>query len=1392
MARKVSKTLQKSMYFWILLCAIIPLGVSLLITYNQQAASLERENMEKLTTIRDMKINTLDTWFSERERDLLSLAANLKGLGLEVYIHQQDQRIDAANPGQLLFSAVTQLAQQNEFYDEVYFIDAASKLITISSEKNDLQTAPFDTDILQIPSETRSFYSSPISRYPKKNIMTMNFAVPILGTAEHTPVLGVLAVRVNLEKSLYPLLENRTGMGNTGETLIVDKSVTALNRLRWIEAEPLTFTITALPAVSAAGGRTGIAKTDDYRGVPVLAAYSYIPRTEWGFIAKQDISEIYSSLQALVRFYVVLAVSSILVIFILIRVMLIGIMKPFTLFTVAAKTLQIGDKHAQIDYKGYDELETLANALNSMANTIEERSVLDSQSQELLLLMSKTNSIETFRKDFLENIMRLTDSEMGAYYIVEQNTQITAGTEQKVLCVYSKGCDPETLRSCSYDGDIGQVFEAESFVHIPLVTVSDRFHFKTFAGTVSPAALIGIPVRVEKNVSAIVLIASLKPYTQQHLALFSQNWMNGLSLTVSNLRAKALSAELAKNLESINQELKMQSEELSDQATELAQQAEELQDQNSELEIQRDQVEEANRLKSEFLSNMSHELRTPLNSILALSRVMLLQQEKLEGDHKKYVEIVERNGRQLLDLINDILDLSKIEAGKIELSHTECSLQTIVKQILENHALIAQSQGITLESSGLDTLPIITSDEKRIHQVLQNLISNAVKFTHDGSVQVFGEEQEGTLLIHVKDTGIGIDKKDFTKIFQEFNQADGSTARKYGGTGLGLSIAKKAAQLIGGDISLQSEPGRGSIFSFSIPKQHSRYAPHTAVSVSEHIPSAVSPLHSLNQKDALAPILVVDDDPNVRNRIATWLEEDGYETLQAGNGAEAYEIVTTHPVSAITLDIIMPEIDGWEFLQKLRAETKLAAIPTIIVSVSPDVEMGTVLGAVGHLSKPVAKDELLQEVFRVCDGKVHEIMIVDDSEVDLAQTVRLIAGEPGLQPIPIGDGKTFLENLETYSLPDVLLLDLMMPDIDGFEVVRRLRQNPETENLPIIIMTARDLSDRDMQKLEGNVQAIIEKQAYDQKKTRTLFLKSIHQAVSRNTKRLPPTNIPGKLLFVEDNDIAVIQIRAILEHEGFEVFTAKSASEAMKYLKEQTPDAMITDLMMPEIDGFSLIQYIRKQPAISNLPIMVLTAKDLTEHEKKILIDCHIYQLMQKGSIHRQELLDNLSAMLQASRGFPVSAASLNSKAPLKEASAAKKSDQSGLNNTLSPEQFRSGTLLVVEDNPDNVLTLQAVLGKEHTLIHAADGEKALKKAAAHPYDLIFLDLGLPDQDGFAVLPQLRSLVGDQVPIIALTAHTMEGMREKTLKAGFDDFFPKPIDPVSITELVQKWLSHKR
>jgi signal transduction histidine kinase/CheY-like chemotaxis protein len=482
------------------------------------------------------------------------------------------------------------------------------------------------------------------------------------------------------------------------------------------------------------------------------------------------------------------------------------------------------------------------------------------------------------------------------------------------------------------------------------------------------------------------------------------------------------------------------------------------------LTAARDAADEANRTKSSFLANMSHELRTPLNAIIGYSE-MLQEDAADKHDQEPIADLqkIESAGRHLLGLINNILDLSKIEAGKMDVFIEPVDIQALLKEVLSIVKPLADKSENAIEVICPADIGSFRSDQTKVKQCLLNLMSNANKFTSKGKLTLtVAREVNSRICFRVSDTGVGMTEEQLGRLFQAFSQADASTTKRFGGTGLGLAITKHFCTMLGGDVTVESTPGAGSTFIIRLPDQG--LAPAV---VESPVPVAAA--------DGRATVLVVDDDPSVRSLLARTLENEGYRVISAGNGVEALALAREHRPQAITLDVLMPQMDGWGALKELKADADLRDIPVIMVSVLHERGMAIPLGAADFVTKPVDRQRLTAILREHCaNPSGNPILVVEDDLPTREALCRSLAGM-GYAAYAAVNGRDGLSWLANHPAPSLILLDLMMPEMNGFEFLRELRKRPALVDVPVIVVTAKELTAEDVRILSGQTELIIAK-----------------------------------------------------------------------------------------------------------------------------------------------------------------------------------------------------------------------------------------------------------------------------------------------------------------------------
>ena len=713
-------------------------------------------------------------------------------------------------------------------------------------------------------------------------------------------------------------------------------------------------------------------------------------------------------------------------------------------------------------------------------------------------------------------------------------------------------------------------------------------------------------------------------------------------------------------LQASEEELKVQAEELQAANEELTEKSETLTQQKKVLEsLQRetlakaDELARASQYKSDFLANMSHELRTPLNSLLILSRSLAdndaghLDAEEVESAH-----IIHESGANLLRLINDILDLSKVEAGKIELVLDRLEPAEFAQRLGRTFRPVAREKGLELSIEVDPSMPAaLRTDGARLEQIANNLIGNAFKFTRQGRVEVrlsrpapetalpAGLDRASAIALSIRDTGIGIPADKLGRLFQAFEQVDAGTSRQFGGTGLGLAISRRLAQLLGGDITLASTEGQGSLFTVLIPEQapEGAAAPATlpappprptvarpaaqspkatpppvaaASTAPAFVPAAVPSI--VDDRETIAAgdtvILIVEDDPAFARILADLVRRKHYKVLAAADGESGLALARQYKPTGVLLDVMLPGMDGWTVIDKLKADTATRHIPVHFISATDEQARALDAGAVGFLTKPVSRQDVgnaFDRLLHFAPGATRRVLIVDDDTAS-RHAVRVLIADDSVEIVESDSAEDALVKLAAQRF-DCVVLDLGLPGMSGFEFLERASQNGQVP--PVVVHSGKDLSREDNLKLRQYTDSIVIKGARSPDRLLdevTLFLHSIRRE-SKSTGTAPPRALDPKLanrtvLIVDDDMRNIFALSKALRARGLKVLMAQDGQKALKQLADnRNIDIVLMDIMMPGMDGYETTREIRRQPLLRNLPVLALTAKAMQGDREKCL-----------------------------------------------------------------------------------------------------------------------------------------------------------------------------------------------
>lgn len=920
-----------------------------------------------------------------------------------------------------------------------------------------------------------------------------------------------------------------------------------------------------------------------------------------------------------------------------------------------------------------EQQDWLKTGLNNLQNNIKGINDLDGLS----------NSIISFFCSYLE-------AQVGLLYMVDGN-EINLGSTYALM-----GVDKDRLKTIKPgEGLVGQAFKEQKTIVISSNADDELPMFNYGGGEQKLQYFVTVPFIIADNVVAIVQLGLLNKLTENELR-FIDTAAKNVALSIITLRSHIKVIELlertqeqAKELEVQQEELRQTNEELQEQTNalkiseenlqsqkeELKVTNEELEERSSALEIQRDAIrvknkeleiarkdieekavdlELASKYKSEFLANMSHELRTPLNSIIVLSQLMAEnKKEHLDEKEQQFSKTINSSGIDLLNLINDILDLSKVESGKIELNIESLYFDDLGIYIQTTFEEVMKDKGLKLVIEIEKDVPeSIHSDVQRVQQVIKNLFSNAIKFTSNGEIKLLIHNPSkktkfsnptlnvnNSVAISVIDTGIGIPEKKQSVIFEAFKQADGTTSRKYGGTGLGLSISRNFAQLLSGEMQLQSTEGEGSNFTLYLPL---KIEPEQILIDEEpddeefiEDEKAVSKLEStqaISDKDLIIKqinrnviddinditiedksVLIIEDDYNFASVLYNLAHDHNFKALIALDGESGLHLADYHLPKAIILDIGLPGMDGYEVMKRLKQNRKTRHIPVHFISaVDTDIKAFK-MGAIGYLTKPVVReqiDSVFDKIETIISKPIKKLLIVEDEEIMRKGIINLMKSE-SIMITDVASGKEAFKKVSTEEF-DCMILDLGLEDMTGFELIDMLEKEKVATNLPIVIYTGRELTKSENDRLKKYSQSIILKGARSFERLlaeTTLFLHQVESKLPDEKKKMLE-KVHGSVDVLEDKTILVVDddmrnvfaISSLLESNKLNVVVGKNGKDGIDKLhKNQNIDLILMDIMMPEMDGYEAMREIRKEKKYESLPIIALTAKAMKEDREKCI-----------------------------------------------------------------------------------------------------------------------------------------------------------------------------------------------
>ncbi|MCB8821088.1 HAMP domain-containing protein [Microvirga rosea] len=948
-----------------------------------------------------------------------------------------------------------------------------------------------------------------------------------------------------------------------------------------------------------------------------------------------------------------------------------------------------GDLTRSISVEASGELASLKDNVNEMIRNLRDTTLKNAEQDWLKTNLAKftrmlqgERDLTTVSNMILSEIAPLVSAQQGVFYTVEKD-----GTDSVLELVASYAFTERKHLNNRFrlrEGLVGQVAYEKKRILLTSVP-GDYITIGSALGEAPPLNIIVLPVLFEQEVKAVIELASFSRFSETHQS-FLEQLTESIGIVLNTIAANMRTEGLLKQSQLLTTELQSQQEELRNTNDRLEQQAatlrqseellrqqqetlqktnEDLEDKARLLELQKQEVEAKNqevsiaktaleekaeqlsltsRYKSQFLANMSHELRTPLNSLLILSKLLTENSDgNLTDKQREFAKTIHAAGSDLLSLINDILDLSKIESGTVSLEVSSVGFKDLAHNMERTFRQVAEERSLDFKIEVEPKLPSgIRTDSKRLQQVLRNLLSNAFKFTEQGGVTLRIGTAEGSPLragsqwisMSVTDTGIGIPEDKQRIIFEAFQQADGTTSRKYGGTGLGLAISREIARLLGGEIVVSSTPGRGSTFTLFLPVEppashsfasagqgsgdgigHHQGLDNSGTAVLRQPSAAMALSASLDDRHAITAgdrvVLIIEDDAMFASVLLELAREEGFKGLIAMDGASALALAHRYKPHAITLDIGLPDMDGWALLDLLKHDPRTRHVPIHVISVDDQKKRGLKAGAFGFLEKPVDREALMNALNRTkefVDRPVKKLLLVEDDENQRMSLSELMKNEQ-VEVTAVGTAESALETLQARQF-DCAIVDLGLPDLPGAELIERIRKTKNGEDLPVVIYTGQDLTREEERRLESIAATVIVKEEGSAERLlndTALFLHRTINAIPNEQpiiiERRTEGSLEGRKVLVIDDDMRnIFSLTSALEQYGMSVVFAENGREGIeKLLDNPDVDIALVDIMMPEMDGYETMREIRKNPRYGNLPLVAVTAKAMKGDREKCL-----------------------------------------------------------------------------------------------------------------------------------------------------------------------------------------------
>ena len=1337
-----------SLLLWFIAISWIPLGTMGFIDYWQEEKVVAEEAEGLLSMAVTLKVKFIDTFFAERIKHIDTLALGKTTLAFLQQLHDGMQQTNTTGVEFVNSFQWSQLAEQydadlKEFqqtyeYADIMLIDnsgnslfsiANTSLLGVNIFRQPHSSTKFSKAAKMALAENRVMFSD-LERSPFANNKIVGFLMrPVINAEGQQIGLVVLAVTT---LPIKQILQDTTGLGTTGETFLIGTDLTMRTNPR---ADRNTDVLTTKVGTVTAGAwlqqeKTGshvtrptIQTYRNYQGHDVLGLVLNIVSLEkvdvhWAIVSEIATSEAFADLQTRRNQHIlVIAITGVIVLLLAIFLSR-HIVNPMIALTDWARNIAEGNLirpaiatpdnelralHASFS-RVVDYLTQVIGQANAVADgdyTVEIRprsaddvitSALMRMSQSLRKMVNdaRTEDWEKTGRFQLSDCMReatdatslakatigflanYLDAQVGAIYIAQADNKL------HLMGSYAYQIRKNLSNEFQFgEGVVGQA--ALEKTNILLTNVpSDHIQIQTGLGVSTPANILVYPIILNDTVKGVIELAALQGFTELQRTFLDQV-SESIGMAIAAMESKRelhvmlertqLQAEELEQqqmeLTTTNTTLQQQTEALMLSEADLKQQQEELRVSNEELEQQAQalmeqkqdaenkskmlqqaqldiehkakDLEKANKYKSEFLANMSHELRTPLNSLLLLSKDFVENEVgNLSNEQIEDAKIIYSCGTDLLNLINELLDLSKIEAGQMTVNTDDLAISKFSQDLQRQFGRIADSKALHFAFETIDPLPeYIHTDVDKVTRILKNLLSNAFKFTKKGSitVRIYRPNSDATdmangrfaanktIAFSVIDTGIGIPQEKQELIFKAFHQADGTTSRQYGGTGLGLSISKELAKILGGDIFLESTPGKGCSFTLYLPELPQAKPAVAPSQTDDKQLAATTPRPAIvdknktqiDEKSLTSFILLIEDDPKFAQIIVKLAKKNGIECIVAKDGEAGLKLANKVGIIGIILDIGLPDINGWAVMDELKQNPKTCDIPIHIISAMDEGDQGLAKGAIWAYKKPVSKEQI-EIAFKnlLCGSKAgcHNILVVED-DPNARTAMAKIFHNKDVTLTQVATAEAALDILTTKRF-ECVILDLGLPDMSGFDLLDQIAAERSTEKPQVIIYSGRDIATDEYERLKAHTDSIVIKGAQSEERLldeMSLFLKRIDNPQPFKNQASAAMTIDedcifaGKTVLVVDDDIRNIYvITRQLERQGFHVHMATNGQKAVELLEAHPEtDLIFMDIMMPVMDGYSAIKQIRSLAIWQDLPIVALTANAMPEDRDKCL-----------------------------------------------------------------------------------------------------------------------------------------------------------------------------------------------